>query len=94
MKGLITMEDFSDKRVIAFFATMPEWYRRVACSVLESMSEKDAGVFAKALILTLTGRGNQVNMDAIPEKAKQLFVVSFSWLDDVLECAELCRGEE
>lgn len=83
----LTKEDFLDKRTIAFFATMPEWYLSGFDAL--NLDNASAGNVAEAIILTLTGRGNEVDIDSLNEKEKAAYLCALSWLPDVEECAEL-----
>lgn len=83
----LTKEDFLDKRTISFFATMPEWYKRGFKAL--NLDDASVGNVGEAIILTLTGRGNEVDIDSLNEKEKVAYLCALSWLPDVEECAEL-----
>lgn len=83
----LTKEDFLDKRTIAFFATMPKWYVRGFEAL--NLDDASAGNVAEAIILTLTDRADEVDIESLNEKEKAAYFCAMSWLPDVKECAEL-----
>lgn len=83
----LTKEDFFDKRTIAFFATMPDWYPRFFEAL--NLDDASAGKVAKAIILTLTDRGNEVDINSLNEKENAAYLCAMTWLPDIKECAEL-----
>ena len=80
--------DFLDERVIAWFATTPRWYAdRIA-----NMSDEDAGKLANAIVLTLTGRGNELDRETMSDVAFAAYLTGLTWLDDVIDCVR-CSHE-